>query len=87
MNHEHTIEAQLDWLRDYLQKDHDLLTALNVKVDQLLSQFTEQDRRIDELELRVRALEYARWKMVGIAAAAAVVAPVIMSAVAGRLGK
>lgn len=87
MNNEHTVEAQLGWLRDHLQKDHDLLTAMNVKVDQLLSQFKDQGRRIDDIEQRLRDLEYARWKMVGIVAAAAVVVPVIVSVVARRLLK
>ena len=87
MNHEHNVEAQLGWLRDHLQKDHDILTAMNVKVDQLLHQFKDQDRRIDDLEERVRDLEYARWKMMGMVAAGSVVVPVIVSAVAQRLLK
>ncbi|MEO2006927.1 MAG: hypothetical protein ABGY41_22860 [Candidatus Poribacteria bacterium] len=87
MNHEHTIETQLAWLRDHLQKDHDILTAMHVKVDQLLSQFKDQVRRIDEIEERVRVLEYARWKMVGVVAAASVVVPVIVTAVVQRLMK
>jgi hypothetical protein len=74
-------------LRDHLQKDHDILTAMNVKVDQLLHQFKDQDRRIDDMEERVRDLEYARWKMMGMVAVASVVAPVIVTAVAQRLLK
>ncbi len=85
MNHEHTVEAQLGWLRDHLQRDHDILTAMNVKVDQLLSQYKDQDDRIDDIEERVRDLEYARWKLVGIVAAASVVVPVVVSSIAQRL--
>ena len=87
MNHEHNVEAQLGWLRDHLQKDHDILTAMNVKVDQLLSQYKDQDDRIDDIEERVRDLEYARWKLVGVVAAASVVVPVVVSGIAQRLLK
>jgi hypothetical protein len=87
MNHEHTVEAQLGWLRDHMVRDHDILTAMNVKVDQLLSQYKDQDDRIDDIEERVRDLEYARWKLVGVVAAASVVVPVVVSGIAQRLLK
>lgn len=62
------------------QRDHDLLTRLDIKVGEILSRMVSQEARFEDHEKRIRELESAKWRITGIAAVLSVLMPFLISA-------
>jgi hypothetical protein len=66
-------------LETLFQRDHDLLTRLDIKVGEILSRMTSQEARFEDHEKRIRDLESAKWRITGIAAVLSVLMPFLVS--------
>lgn len=72
----HDVLARLETL---FQRDHDLLTRLDIKVGEILSRLVSQEARFEDHEHRLRELESAKWRITGIAAALSTLMPFLIS--------
>ena len=81
-----TLEALLVRLEGLVLKDHDLLNELDQKLGEVLARFAYQERRFEDHERRLRDLEFAKWKITGMAAALSAVVPLVVNYLLKRLG-
>jgi len=66
-------------LETLFQRDHDLLTRLDIKVGEILSRLVSQEARFEDHEARIRELESAKWRITGIAAVLSTLMPFLIS--------
>ncbi|MBM3214904.1 hypothetical protein FJZ36_08320 [Candidatus Poribacteria bacterium] len=74
-----TTDELFSRLESLVEKDHDLLTRLDIKVGEILSRMVSQEARFDDHEKRLRELEAAKWRIAGIAAVLSTLMPVLIS--------
>ena len=80
-----TMEALFLRLEGLVQKDHDLLNQLDHKVGEVLARLSFQENRFDDHERRIRDLEFAKWKLAGIAVVLSAMMPLLISYLSKRL--
>ena len=79
------MEAALERLQALAQKDHDLLTQLDMKVGEALARLSNHEQRFTDFETRIRELESAKWRVAGVAAKISSLIPIIVSLLTTRL--
>ena len=81
-----SMELALERLQTLAQRDHDLLTQLDMKVGEALSRLSNHEQRFADFEARIRELESAKWRVAGVAAAISALIPIAVTLMSSRIG-